>query len=137
MELLKSLLVCSLLIFLAPSLQAADDEEAGSSSDAVMYVELKPAFVTNYQSRKLGYLKADVTLKVKGQNTADAVERHRPYIRHNLVMLFSRQDNEGLATPEGKMQLKQDALQEILMVLKTEGEPAQVEDILFTSFILD
>ena len=76
MELLKSLLVCSLLIFLAPSLQAADDEEAGSSSDAVMYVELKPAFVTNYQSRKLGYLKATVAHGLEHEDTGDAFRQY-------------------------------------------------------------
>lgn len=115
----------------------AEEEEASPATEDVIYVELRPPFVTNYQSRKMGYLKADVTLKVKGDATAEAVGRHQPAIRHNLVMLFSSQSEEALSTQEGKQMLKENALNEVVNALQNEGEPTQVEEILFTSFIVD
>ncbi len=134
---MKKLALMTCCLFLIPLPGWAEDEVPQEAQDSVVYVELKPAFVTNYEARKIGYLKADVTLKVKGQPTADAVDRHGPFIRHNLVMLFSRQNEEALNSSEGKLQLKQDALQEIVSALESEGEPSAVEDILFTSFIVD
>lgn len=125
------LLIASMLIATAH----AEDEAAPSAE--VIYVELKPAFVTNYQSRKMGYLKADVTLKVKGGQTAEAVDRHKPALRHHLVMLFSSQTMEALNSMEGKEMLKETALSEVVSALQEEGEPAEVQDILFTSFIVD
>ncbi|WP_158643541.1 flagellar basal body-associated FliL family protein [Ketobacter alkanivorans] len=121
---------------LAANVQAEEEGE-GAPKEEVIYVELTPAFVTNYQSRKMGYLKADVTLKVKGGQTAEAVDRHQQAIRHHLVMLFSAQTEEGLSSMEGKQLLKENALTEVVNALQNEGEPADVQDILFTSFIVD
>jgi flagellar FliL protein len=126
-----------LLIFATFSLLAHAEDSAEAQSDEVIYVDLKPSFVANYQSHKMGYLKTDITLKVKGGATAEAVDRHIPAIRHNLVMLFSSQTADNLNTMEGKQQLKSNALTEVLTALQDEGEAAQVEEILFTSFIVD
>lgn len=126
-----------LLIFATMSLFAQAEEAGEAQTEEVIYVDLKPSFVANYQSRKMGYLKTDVTLKVVGGKTAEAVDRHQPAIRHHLVMLFSSQTPETLNTLEGKQQLKDSALSEVLTALQDEGEPAQVEEILFTSFIVD
>ncbi|OUS04767.1 hypothetical protein A9Q81_05710 [Gammaproteobacteria bacterium 42_54_T18] len=109
-------------------------EEGGGG---VQYVPLKPAIVTNYQSKKLSYIKAEITLQVTGNATAEAIDRHLPYIRHNLVMLFSRQEEATLSSTEGKIQLKEDALAAVISVLDSESEPTDIEAILFTSFIVE
>ncbi|MAR91418.1 MAG: flagellar basal body-associated FliL family protein [Pseudomonadota bacterium] len=134
MKLIRNMVI--LVSILAPPLALGEEETAVPGNDTV-YVELKPSFVTNYQARRMGYLKADVTLQVKGEQTAEAVSRHRQSIRHQLVMLFSRQQQDSLNTLEGKQMLKEAALTEVVQALEVEGEPAQVEDILFTSFIVD
>lgn len=126
------------LLMLTSSLQASGGGNAAEASpDAISYVELAPAFVTNFQAPKIRYLKADVSLKVKGTPTADAVQRNLPYIRHNLVMLFSRQTEESLNSPEGRQHLKDEALQEVISALQAESEPVDVQEVLFTSFIVD
>lgn len=116
----------------------AEEAEAPVKGEAnVEYVELSPSFVTNFQSAKIRYLKADVTLKVKGDATAQAINRNQPLIRNNLVMLFSRQTEEDLNSPEGRQHLKDEALQEVLNALQSENEPTDVQEVLFTSFIVD
>ena len=117
----------------SPLLLAEDDE----GSDDVIYVPLQPAIITNYQSKRLSYVKADLSLQVRGNSTAEAIDRHLPSIRHNLVMLFSRQDEGALATMEGKSKLKDDALAAVISALEAEGEPTSIEAILFTSFIVE
>lgn len=129
----KALIIALLM---TPAWSFAEDEAPAVNED-VIYVELTPPFVTNYMSNKVGYIKADVTLKVKGGPTAEAINRHEPFIRHNLVMLFSRQASESINSMEGKQHLKEEALNEVISVLESEGEATNVEDILFTSFIVD
>ena len=62
MKLITNMILLLSALFIATA--QAEDEEATAPNEEVIYVELKPAFVTNYQSHKMGYLKADVTLQV-------------------------------------------------------------------------
>jgi len=128
------IIVLFFITMIASPLLLAEDEE---SSDDVLYVPLKPAIITNYQSKRLSYVKADITLQVRGNPTAEAIDRHLPSIRHNLVMLFSRQEEDNLATMEGKTKLKEDSLTEVVSALEAEGEPTDIDAILFTSFIVE
>lgn len=122
------------IILMASPLLLAEDEKA---TDDVVYVPLKPAIITNYQSKRLSYVKADITLQVRGNPTAEAIDRHLPSIRHNLVMLFSRQEEGNLATKDGKTKLKEDSLTQVISALEAEGEPTDIDAILFTSFIVE
>jgi len=115
----------------------AEEEAQTSASPTVEYVELKPAFIANYQSEKLRFVKVDITLMVSNARTAEAIAQHDPAIRHSIVMLLSRQDEASINTPEGKKRLREEALGEIIKVLKSEGSPADIQDILFTSFIVE
>ncbi|MGB3622316.1 flagellar basal body-associated protein FliL [Ketobacter sp. MCCC 1A13808] len=123
------------LILIVSSYSHANTETPAEASK--LYIELSPSFVTNYQAQRMGYLKADVTLMVNDQKTMDAITEHMPSIRNNLVMLFSRQDENVLSSTEGKTHLREEALREVLSALESEGAPAAVEDVLFTSFLID
>lgn len=136
-KLLRALPLLTAIIVSNPLLASASKEEGDPNAPAVSYVELAPSFVANYQAAKIRYLKADVTLKVMNAGTADAVLRHQPLIRNNLVMLFSRQTEESLASPEGRQHLKEEALQEVVKALESEKEPVDISEVLFTTFILD
>jgi flagellar FliL protein len=131
---LKRLLPLLLMIVLTPAaLASAKKEEPAAPSE---YIELKPAFVTNYGSGAIHFLKADVTLRVPDPQMTQAVLRHLPQIRHTLVMLLSRQEEQDIATMEGKEQLRQEALAAVRAVIEAEEGKPGVEDLLFTGFIL-
>lgn len=127
----------ALLTLTATGVNAEEAEADAEAKRSVQYIPLKPAFVTNYQADKLRYFQADVTLTVRGSATVEAIERHTPYIRHKLVMLFSAQGADALNSVEGKSKLQEDALNQILEVLEEEKEPTDVEGVLFTSFIVE
>ena len=59
-----------------------------------------------------------------------------PVIRNNLVLLFSKQEYEALIPLEGKEKLREQALGEIRTIVGTELADATVEDLLFTSFVM-
>ncbi len=136
---LKQLLPLLLALAIVPgALAAAKKEEApAAAGPGAEYIELKPAFVTNYgSSGAIHFLKADVTLRVPDPLMTAAVMRHMPQIRHTLVMLLSRQQEGDIATMEGKERLRVEALAAVRGVIEAEEGKPGVEDLLFTGFIL-
>ena len=92
---------------------AAGEGGQGVDNAGVQYVELGPPFVTNYDGGgRLKYLKTRVSVRVQAAG-AEAVRRHLPYLRNQLVMLFSRQLEENLTSTRGKEQLQREALQAV------------------------
>ncbi len=131
------------LLWAMPSV-AADGSEDGAVTQFesnVRYVELKPTFVANFgpvESRKLMYVKTDITLKIKGAEAHEAAMYHLPALRHEVVMLLSRQSEESMATGDGRDAVLEAAKAEINKVLEAEeGEPSiAVEDVMFTNLLL-
>jgi flagellar FliL protein len=138
------LVLLGLLCAGSPNLLAEDNKGAeGAAQSAatvakdVIYLELTPSFVTNFQAARLRYVKADVTIVAKDSLTAESITRNDPLVRHSMIMLLNRQSESNINTPEGRTQLKQDAIAEITTALSQEGDAINIKDILFTSFILE
>lgn len=127
-----------LLVLVAlPGLAAGGGNAESEAAEGPQYIAIKPAFVTNYGGAgSIQFLKADITLRVDDAAAAGAVTYHMPQLRHALLMLLSRQEREGLASMEGKEQLRQEALLAVREVLEKEAGRPGVQDLLFTGFIL-
>lgn len=114
---------------------AADDAAAAE----VRYVPLQPSFVANFGDAgdgRLSYIKADVSLRVSGQEGVTVARYHLPALRNALVLLFSSQDHASMASGDGRESLRAEALARIRAILEAEeGEP-YVEDVLFTNFFV-
>lgn len=130
------LLVFALLAIGANAL-AQDDEDYVAGPGQPIYIPLKPPFVVNYGGvGRLKYLKAELSVRVKDPEAANSVRHHMPYIRNNLVLLFSRQTDESLETQAGKEALRQAALEEVRTVIESEDGESGVVDLYFNNFII-
>lgn len=134
----------ALVMTLAPALalasgKKAEEEEGGEEGGKpkATYVSMEPAFVTNFTDDKIRYIRTDVSIKVMGEKTKEAVRAHVYAIRHHLVMLLNRQTEQDLRSVEGRTQLAQDATAEVIAVLQAEDNPTDVEEVLFTSFVIN
>lgn len=119
----------------ASSAKKEGDEGATGTSE---YLDIKPALITNYGGPgPIHFIKAEIALRV-GKNPEEGitVAHHMPHIRHELVMLFSRQTEDSIATMEGKEQLRKDALVAVQNILKAEEGKPIVSDLLFNNFII-
>lgn len=117
----------------------ADAESAAADSAAAgaIYIPLKPAMVVNYGGAgRLKYIKADLSVRVASVATADSIRHHMPYIRNNLIMLFSAQTDETISSQSGKEALRKESLREIREIIKKEDDMEGVIDLYFNSFIL-
>lgn len=109
----------------------------GGAAASGPYIELRPAFVVNYGGGgKMKYLKADISLRVDDPKAVEAVNHHMPLIRNALVLLFSRQTEEAVASVEGKEAMRQESLTEINRLLAEEaGEGVAVKEVLFNNLV--
>ena len=132
----------AILVSLAPAVSRAEsgeqaEGETKASTHAFEYIELKPGFVVNFGATgRVGFLKADISLRVANAAKA-AVEHNMPAIRHELIMLLSRQDEAALAAGEPRKTLQAAAL-EAVRALLVEAAAIRREDIqalLFTTFL--
>ena len=121
------------------------DAAAGDASDGTVqptgdpiYVSLDPAFVVNFLDKKsrTKFLKAELNVLTYDEDVQDAIAKHMPVIRNNLILLFSRQLYEDLVPHEGKEVLRSEALAQVQTVIEQQlGKPG-VHDLFFTSFVM-
>src|SRR5450830_2003964 len=112
-------------------------ETASNVKQPAIFEPMLPAFVANFnQSGRQRYMQVSITLLARNQADLDALKVHMPVIRNNLVMLFSGQTYETLATPVGQELLRQKATASVQEVAQKEVGKVVVEQLLFTNFVL-
>lgn len=109
----------------------------GESALPAVYLALDPAFVVNFEDQGVvRFLQITVEVGTHDPLVLDAVKLHMPIIRNNLVMLFSNLDLASITSRAAKEKLRADALHEVQKVLQEQtGEPG-IENIYFTSFVM-
>ncbi|WP_430460629.1 flagellar basal body-associated FliL family protein [Thalassolituus sp. LLYu03] len=105
--------------------------------NAAKYIYMEPAIVVNYgSSGRIKFLRTEVALKVTGNEAAEQVTHHKPYLRNNLVMLFSAQESETMNSAQGRESLRKVALDEVrALMVKLEGMP-YIDDLYFNNFVV-
>lgn len=107
-------------------------EEAGPT-----YMDLEPSFTINYgQDNRLRYLQTSISLLVPSNAAALEVSAHSDAIRHEIIMLISAQTRETLTSTSGRNDLQQALLEKIQAYLTLETGAPHVEQVLFTSFVI-
>ena len=114
----------------------ADEEVEVSRGDA-SYVELKPAFTVNLAPEDpVGFLQISMQVLTFNDDVAKEVEKHKPLIRNNLLVLFGQQSSAELRAAEGKERLQKSALDTIQTVINQHGSGGEVDNVFFTSFVM-
>jgi flagellar FliL protein len=142
-QVLRSIL---LLLLCCPLLAIAQDEaaevEVGEDGEPIpvktaVYVPLQPPFVVNYGGKgRLKYLRAELSVRVADSQLANSIRHHLPFIRNQLVLLFSRQTEETVNSVQGREELRNKALEAVKGVILEEDELEGVEDLFFTNFVV-
>ncbi len=140
------------LSFLFMSVAVANEGTKESASDPE-YLEMAPKFIVNLAEPKK-FLVINVQLLVEGAGAIEAVKKHMPALRHELIMLYSGRLSDELQTMEQREALRQETTAVIRQTLekmeggKGHGKPASAEegqvehtdgfkDAYFTEFLVD
>jgi flagellar FliL protein len=101
------------------------------------YVDLKPAFTVNLDpDDAVHFLQVSMQVLTFNADVAAEIEKHKPLIRNNLVMLFGNQKSVDLRTPKGKENLQKGALGIVQSVINKFGSGGEVDNVFFTTFVM-
>jgi flagellar protein FliL len=136
----KAWIMLMLALSLPVAVMAEETKEAKEGeAPKVSYISLTPPFVGNYGldgTPKLKVYKADVALRVTGEEAIKAVKANEPLIRNQLVALFAQQTTETMNNVEAKEKLRQEALKQTQQVMNDETGKPVVDDLLFNNLII-
>lgn len=134
------LLSTVLLSFVLIGSVFAEEEEDEDSAPAVSkYYDLRPSFVANFGStnkKKLKFVKADVSIRTSSDSAVTQVMNHDALVRHQIVMLLSRQTEKKMSSSLGQEEIRIEALKAVNEALEEETGSIQIDDLLFTSFVV-
>ncbi len=117
--------------------KTAEKDKVGKLKAPLNYVPMDPPFVVNFSGDSdIRFLQITLEVGTRNPDMVERIKEQRPLIRNSLVMLFSNQDPVVLNTREGKEQLRAEALSEIRKVMKQETGDSAVENVFFTSFVM-
>lgn len=99
-----------------------------------VYLPLE-TFTVNLQGNEQ-YLQTDITLQASDPAQVDAIKMHMPRVRSRLLTLLSSKHADELATAADKKKLAQEILAQVKQPFDPKGKPQQVDDVLFTTFVI-
>ena len=103
-----------------------------------IYVEFNPPFVVNFDAKGvMRFLQVSIQVMTRDHETSEMVKLHEPKIRNNMLLLLGSQTLDTISTTEAKEELRKKALETIAKIVEDEGgEGKKVEDLYFTSFVM-
>ena len=115
----------------------AEGEEVVMEKSDPTYVDLKPAFTVNLDpDDTVGFLQVSIQVLTYNDDVVADIEKHKPLIRNNLVTLFGKQKSVDLRSPEGKEKLQKAVLETIQAIINKSGSGGEVDNVFFTSFVM-
>lgn len=111
---------------------------AGSGEAQVRdYVALDSPIIVNIFTRDtVHFLRVTAEFKLSKPELASTLTAHLAAIRHDLILLLSEKRYFELTTVQGKTRLRQEALTAVQQIMKEQTGEAVVEEIYFTSLVL-
>lgn len=106
---------------------------------APSYIPVGHPFVVNLVSSDSGsssHLMIEVALLFRGADQYSTLNTHMPLVRNQLMLYFGEEKNITNSIDEVRQTLKKGALIEVNKVLKKEIGKAPIEEVLFTSFVM-
>ena len=118
--------------------EGADEGKGkGKEERPAVYMEIAPPFVVNFNGQgKARFLQVSVEVMGRDEAKLEDALHHTPAIRNKMLLLFSSQTYDALSTSSGKETLRENALLEVQAVLEKEMGSSPVEDLFFTSLVM-
>lgn len=92
-------------------------------------------FTVNLQGG-VQYLQTDITLQVSDPAQIEEIKLHMPRVRSRLLALLSSKNAEDLASTESKKKLAKEIMDQVSQPFYPKGKPQKIDDVLFTTFVI-
>jgi flagellar FliL protein len=102
------------------------------------YVNIDPPFVVNFEAEAMvRFLQVTIGVMTRDQEIEKLVKDNDPRVRNDLLMILSNQTYASVSTLDGKETLRTRCLESVRGIVKEMGgDPAKIEALYFTSFVM-
>ena len=73
---------------------------------------------------------------VRDENNIDLVKLHMPALRHQIILMLSEQDAAKMKSPLDREKLRKEITAKIRSVFKDLAGEDDIEDVLFSNFLV-
>ncbi len=116
---------------------AAEKKEESGPPKPAIYFAFDPPLIVNFDdTQSVRFLQLQIEVLARDEKAIEAVKLHQPVMRNNLLMLMNGREYKVLMTREGKEALRLECLKEVQRILKKETGSPGIEDLYFTSFVV-
>ncbi|HEB77387.1 MAG TPA: flagellar basal body protein FliL [Methylothermaceae bacterium] len=116
--------------------EAAAEEEKSSAPKTARFYEFSPFIVNFPRGGGARLLQLSFSVLAYDEETIEAVKKHEPMIRNNLLLLLGRYNPQDLRSTQGKEALQQAITGEIQKVLDRHADGGSIETVFFTQFVM-
>ncbi|MDI1231631.1 MAG: flagellar basal body-associated FliL family protein [Methylobacter sp.] len=113
-----------------------DADEVAVPAEKLYFEMSKPIVVDFPKGSTAKHGRITLSMLVEGAETMGFLTKNEPMIRNNLLMLMSAQESRVLNTREGKDMLRKLMLDAVTAVLVKMSGKGKVNEIFFTSFVM-
>jgi len=105
--------------------------------DVAIYFAFPDPFTVNFETDQgLRFLQVSLEVMSYQQEAIDGIQTHMPAIKNNIILLLSNQSYGTLVSLEGKEKIRQNILNEIQGILTKHKVKAKVQEVYFTTFVM-
>ena len=132
---MQKLILCTIILLLGfTQAEAAEDEPATTTS---AYVSLGDPMVLNLSgTKRLTFLQSSADVLISDADAEETIKLHVPAIRHSLIMLLSEQKASDIKSPDKREEIRQQATAQVQSLIVALSGSADVNDILFSSILV-
>jgi flagellar FliL protein len=121
-------------------MQGKTDDSAvkakAKAAEPPVYVPLEQFTVNLQPEDGEQYLQIQFTLQVPTLKDVDVIKNNMARVRSRVLLLLSAKKASELSTVEGKAQLTKELIATLKVPFADKGEPQPINDVLYTSFII-
>lgn len=113
------------------------DADHQKTAEPDIYYDLPAPLLVNFPAGSgAKVIKISLTILTKGETSVEAMKKHEPMIRNNLLMAISAVGADKAKTLEGKQALRATMQAEIGKVLEKMAGKNPVKEVYFTEFVM-
>jgi len=116
--------------------EEAHHEEEHKEAQVPEFLPLETFTVNLQPDPDERFLQLDATLQVSSPEVAEALKVRMPAIRNRMLMLLTSKKASEISTTEGKEELSEEILETLQEPFTDEGDPLEIDSVLFTSFVI-
>ncbi|KND61314.1 Flagellar biosynthesis protein FliL [Candidatus Burkholderia verschuerenii] len=82
------------------------------------------------------YLRTGLTLKIKDEKVQALLTEHMPEVRSHILLVLSGKKPDDITSVDGKKKLAEELRSTVNAAASTTEKPVQVQEVLFTEFVV-